>query len=138
MPFSVTSGRDNALSGPTNNSGTNDLADQITAQSWRTAGASQLSRYFNTTAFVQNAPGTFGDSGRNSMTGPGVWNWDLSIVKSIPVTERVQTSLRFEAFNLLNHANFNTPVAVLTSPNFGTIVAAGSPRVLQLALKLNF
>ena len=138
MPFSVYSGRDNALSGPTNNSGTNDLADQISPDSSRPAGANQLAKWFNTAAYVQNAPGTFGNSGRNSLTAPGVWNWDFALVKSIPLTETVQTGIRFEAFNLLNHANFNAPAGTLTSPNFGTITTAASPRVLQLALKLSF
>jgi hypothetical protein len=137
-PFSVTSGRDNALSGPTNNSGTNDLADQISPDSSRPAGANKLARYFNTAAFVQNAPGTFGNSGRNSMTAPGLWNWDLSLVKSVKLTERLAAGIRAEAFNLLNHANFNAPNGVLTSPNYGSITTAASPRVLQLALKLNF
>ena len=138
MPFGVASGRDNALSGPTNNSGTNDLADQITADTSRPAGASQLAKWFNTAAYVQNAAGTFGNGGRNSLTAPGVWNWDFALVKSVPIAERMQASLRFEAFNLLNHANFNQPAATLTSPNFGTITTAGSPRVLQLALRVSF
>jgi Carboxypeptidase regulatory-like domain len=136
--FAVTSGRDNALSGPTNNSGTNDLADQISAQSGRPAGVDQLAKWFNTAAYVQNAPGTFGNSGRNSLTAPGAWNWDFGLVKNFPITETVQAGLRFEAFNLLNHANFNTPSSVLTSPNFGSITTASSPRVLQLALRMSF
>jgi hypothetical protein len=97
-----------------------------------------LAKWFNTAAYVQNAPGTFGNSGRNALRAPGIWNWDLALAKSVPVTERVQLGLRFEAFNLLNHANFNAPSGVLTSPNFGTITTAGSPRVLQAALKLSF
>jgi hypothetical protein len=137
-PFSVTSGRDNALSGPTNNSGTNDLADQISAQSARPAGINQLARWFNTAAYVQNAPGTFGDSGRNSLTAPGAWNWDFCLVKSVPVRESIQAAIRFEAFNLLNHTNFSTPASVLTSPSFGSITTALSPRVLQLALRVSF
>jgi len=119
-------------------SGTNDLADQINANSTRPESANKLRQYFNTAAFVQNAAGTFGNSGRNSMTGPGAWNWDLALVKNVAIREPLQLGFRFEAFNLLNHANFNNPNATLTSPNFGTIVSASSPRVLQLALKLNF
>jgi hypothetical protein len=138
LPFSVTSGRDNALSGPTNNSGTNDLADQITARSARPAGANQLAQWFNVAAYVPNALGTYGDSGRNALTAPGEWNWDFGLVKSVPVTERVQVALRFEAFNFLNHANFTTPASVLTSPSFGAITGALAPRVFQLAMKLSF
>lgn len=72
------------------------------------------------------------------MIAPGLWNWDLSVVKSVKITERLAAGIRIEAFNLLNHANFNAPASVLTSPNYGAITTAASPRVLQLAAKLNF
>ncbi len=137
-PFSVFSGRDNSLSGPTTNSGVNDLADMVTPQSWRPAGANSLREWFNTAAYVQNALGTFGDSGRNGLTGPGMWNWDFGLLKDVPITDRVRTELRFEAFNLLNHANFGNPVATLTNVNFGRILTAAAPRVIQLSLRLAF
>ena len=138
MPFSVISGRDNALSGPTTNSGTNDLADQISPDSARPAGVDQLRMWFNTAAYVPNALGTFGNSGRNALRAPGAVNWDFGLIKTIPTVERVRLEFRFEAFNILNHANFGTPVNSHASPNFGRIQTALAPRVLQLALKLAF
>jgi hypothetical protein len=138
LPFSVFSGRDNAFSGPTTNSGVNDLADQITARSSRPAGADFLQQWFNTTAYVQNAVGTFGDSGRNGLTAPGAWNWDFGLLKAFPVTERVRTEFRFEAFNCLNHANFGTPINTLTNRNFGKVLSASAPRVIQFSLRLGF
>jgi len=138
FPFSVQSGRDNALSGPTTNSGTNDLADQISSQSARPAGVDRLQSWFNTAAFVQNALGTFGNSGRNALRAPGSFGWDFGLIKNIPIVDRVRLDFRFEAFNVINHANFNAPVNSLASPFFGRIQTASSPRILQLALKVAF
>lgn len=137
-PFSVRSGVDNSLSGPTTNSGTNDLADQISQDTTRPSGANKLQEWFNTAAYVKNAPGTFGDSGRNSLGSPASMDWDFGLMKGIPITERAHMELRFEAFNFLNHPNFDAPVATLTNQNFGRILTAGSPRVIQLAAKLTF
>jgi hypothetical protein len=50
----------------------------------------------------------------------------------------MRLQVRAEAFNIANHANFGLPVADLNSANFGRILSAGSPRLLQFALKLSF
>ena len=97
-----------------------------------------MAEYFNTSAFALNALGTFGTAGRSSLWGPGAWNVDFGVVKDIPISEPFHTQFRVEAFNLFNHANFNTPENTRTNPNFGKILSAGDPRVLQLALKLSF
>lgn len=137
--FSVSSGQANSLTGPTTNSGTLDLADRVPGVSVaRPAGVSGLQEYFNTAAFKPNALGTFGDSGRNSMDGPGSFGWDLGVLKTVPVTERIRVTLRGEAFNVLNHTNFSTPVATYTNSNFGKTISAGAPRVIQVALRLAF
>ena len=72
------------------------------------------------------------------MTGPGFVGFDMGVVKATPITERVGLQFRFEAFNILNHANFNNPVNTLTNVNFGKLTSAQDPRVLQFALKLAF
>ena len=137
-PFSVYSGRDNALSGPTTNSGNNDLADQLVSQSARPAGVNALAQWFNTGAFVVNAIGTYGNSGRNALTGPALVDWDLGILKRFPIREGMDLQYRAEAFNALNHANFSDPVATVTNVNFGKILSAGSPRVIQMSLRFAF
>jgi hypothetical protein len=114
------------------------VADQISANSARPAGADKLEEWFNTAAFVRNALGTFGNSGRNSLIGPGAFNWDFGLAKHIPVAETVDVEFRFEAFNFLNHANFNNPNATQSSALFGEITSAAEPRVIQFGLKLNF
>ena len=138
MPFGVQSGRDNAMSGPTTNSGVNDLADQISAASARPSGADPIAQWFNTAAYVQNALGTFGNSGRNALEGPGAFVWDFGLIKGIPITEKVRGEFRFEAFNFANHTNLGSPIASLANPNVGRIQSALPPRNLQLALKVMF
>jgi hypothetical protein len=56
----------------------------------------------------------FGNMGRNSLRGPNFRQFDLSIFKNTPVTERVTVQFRAEFFNLLNHPNFASPLY----PNF--------------------
>ena len=66
-------------------------------------------RYFDPNAFMVPPNGTYGNLGRNAFTGPGLAALDISLVKSTRFNERVTLQLRAEAFNALNHANFNTP-----------------------------
>jgi hypothetical protein len=95
-------------------------------------------RWFNTSAFVFPAFGTFGNSGRNTLDGPGYQNFNASLVKNTALGERVKLQLRAEAFNLFNHPNFNLPDNFLGSPTFGRILSAQSPRHLQFGVKLLF
>ncbi|MGH9627162.1 MAG: carboxypeptidase regulatory-like domain-containing protein [Bryobacteraceae bacterium] len=94
--------------------------------------------YFNADAFAVNAPGTFGTSGRNIMRGPGDVNVDIGVVKNFPVREGWRVQFRSEFFNALNRVNLGNPNTNATSPQFGRITSAGSPRVVQLALKFLF
>jgi len=134
IPFTVSSGRDNSLSGAPNN----DTADQSTPNSRRPPGANPLAEWFNRAAFTLNAIGTFGSSGRNALTGPGTWNVDAALFKRTQLSEAAGLQIRFEAFNLFNHANFGAPVSTVTNPNFGVIITANDPRVLQFGAKLTF
>jgi hypothetical protein len=94
--------------------------------------------WFDTTAFARPAVGTLGSSGRNVLIGPGVGNFDFSLIKDTRMTERVMLQLRAESFNLFNHALFNAPDGNVDNRTFGQISAAGDPRRLQFALKLLF
>src|SRR5581483_2559173 len=89
----------------------------------------------------------FGDFGRNVIIGPGFNNVDFSLVKHTKINERFNTELRFEAFDLLNHANLGQPggTALVGSTTFGVIRStrfptgdSGSSRQLQFAMKLQF
>src|ERR1039458_5219174 len=94
--------------------------------------------WFNTSAFAIPPYGTFGNSGRNTLEGPGMATVDLSLVKNTAIRERATVQFRVEAFNVLNRTNFGLPDNFIGSPTFGQILSAGNPRRLQLGLKLLF
>ncbi|HEY3838843.1 MAG TPA: carboxypeptidase regulatory-like domain-containing protein, partial [Bryobacteraceae bacterium] len=101
-------------------------------------------QWFNPAAFLAppNASGFYGNLGRDTLTGPGLATWDLSLLKEIPVRESLHLQFRAEFFNVLNHANFNTPNAVTftpagPSPTAGVITSTSTTsRQIQFALKL--
>jgi hypothetical protein len=98
-----------------------------------------VNEWFNTTAFVVNAPGTFGDAKRNLLRAPGLFNVDLAAHKSFQLTERVSAQLRVESFNFTNTPAFAAPDAIVTDTlNFGKIQSAGNPRQIQLGVKVLF
>jgi hypothetical protein len=130
MPFSIYSGIDNSLTG----NGL-DRADQVGNPA---AVSRSIGEWFNTQAFVPNAIGTYGDTGRNFLIGPGLVDADLSLAKSIPLIEGTRLVLRAEAFNVLNHPNFGMPSNTLTSGTYGSITSAHDPRILQFSGKFTF
>ncbi|MGB6843936.1 MAG: carboxypeptidase regulatory-like domain-containing protein [Candidatus Acidiferrales bacterium] len=119
-----------------------DRADIVPGQNFdvRKGGQSQwLNEYFNTAAFTFNAPGTFGDSGRNMFQGPPSKNVDAAIAKNWSVRERYNLPFRWEMFNAFNHPNFGTPDAnVGDGGSFGKITSLGPMRVMQAGLKFAF
>jgi hypothetical protein len=66
--------------------------------------------WFNPSIFTLPAYGSYGDSGRNTMCGPGVVDVDLSLMKQTKLNDRFSIEFRAESFNLFNHANFDVPV----------------------------
>ena len=96
-------------------------------------------QWFNTnTAFVIPALGTFGNAGRNIINGPGLVNLDVAVVRMFHLSERFQLQFRAQAYNSLNHPNFNYPNATADSSSFGKIGSAADPRELEGALRLVF
>jgi hypothetical protein len=84
---------------------------------------------------------TIGNSGRRFFSGPGINNYDLTLQKSLKLTESKSFELRLDSFNAFNHAQFYGPLAVqgnIGSATFGQVVSAASPRLGQVALKINF
>jgi hypothetical protein len=140
LPFTVTTGVDNSLSGIGR-----DRADIIGAPyiSGDRSKADMLLQYFNTKAFVANALGTFGTSSRNMLVGPGVATFDVAISKQFPLPfgrfrERLSMTFRAEFFDVFNRANFGNPNASTISSTFGRITSAGDPRITQLSMKFVF
>ena len=94
-----------------------------------------------------------GNVGKGQFIGPGFWDWDMSGVKNIPLTERLGMQFRAEFFNIFNHTNFaynaagvtsgGTTSASVTQSNpslatFGRILGAADPRIMQFALRFTF
>ena len=94
--------------------------------------------WFDVTAFTAPAQGTFGNSGRNILTGPRYQNFDLSLLKGFHWTEARYLEIRVEAFNALNHPNFFGPNSDISSGGRGTITGAAAPRILQGGAKIYF
>src|SRR6266496_2584478 len=79
-----------------------------------------------------------GNMGRNTLRGPGINNWDLSILKRFKFSEAKSLEFRSEFFNAFNHAQFLNPDLQGFSSTFGQITTARPPRLIQFALKLYF
>jgi hypothetical protein len=95
-------------------------------------------KWLNPAAFVANPAGTFGNAGAYSLQGPGYYNLDLALSRSFQTRESQKLEVRFESFNSLNQVNFSNPTSSLSSAQFGRITSAGSPRILQVAMKYIF
>ena len=118
--------------------------------------AQRVARFFDPGAFSAPAYGVVGNVGRDTLTGPGYADWDLSLLKTTLLTEGTRLQFRAEIFNVLNHTNLQTPNAVvfssgpiqgtssnqsapvIQSPTAGVITAASTSRQIQLGLKLLF
>jgi hypothetical protein len=108
-------------------------------------GQRTLGKWFNTAAFAVPAAGTWGNSGRNILQGPGTKTVDFSLFKDTHLRESKVLQLRAEAFNLANTPQFNNPAATAGTTNIGTISSAASEstfqrteRQIQFAAKITF
>ncbi len=96
-------------------------------------------RFFNTDAFSEPPPLTFGNAGRNILPGPGINLFDLALHRRFGLGESRSLEFRAELFNAFNHPNFGIPGPYPDfGPFFGRIFSVGDPRRIQMALKLNF
>jgi hypothetical protein len=86
--------------------------------------------------------GNPGNARRRFFSGPGIDNYDMSLQKSVSLPQSRSIVLRLEAFNVFNHAQFYGPQSVngnITESNeFGNVVSAAAPRLMQLAAKFVF
>lgn len=133
-PLDLTSGLDNSLTGV--GSDTPDVIGNyhVTNRS----KADSATHWFNPAAFKQNAIGTCGTLGVNTLRGPGYINVDLNIQKNFLFAERYGVEFRTSMYNAFNHANLNNPTTVLTSANFGKITTATDPRVIEFGVRLKY
>ncbi|MBV8906182.1 MAG: TonB-dependent receptor, partial [Acidobacteriia bacterium] len=105
--------------------------------------------WINPAAFAAPAPGTLGDLGRSNIPGPGFWELDASLSRGFRIREGVTIQLRVDAFNLTNSYRAGVPSGLTTSggsgitttvnsAQFGQILTAMDPRILQVAGKFIF
>lgn len=144
FPVTLSSDDDNSLQGSNPNGVNNrymDLQDVVSGSLDINHHPANGKPYFNTGLFTPNALGTPGDAKRRYFSGPGMFNTDLALLKSVRMSEGKSLQLRAEAFNVFNHSQFFGPSAVngnISSPLFGQVVQAAPPRLLQVAAKFTF
>jgi len=136
LPISLMENDDNALVGANavpvdvpNFAGGHVLAD---------TNPRHRNAYFNTSLFSNEQLGQFGNSRRRFFHGPGLNNFDMALQKSTKIIENTELQLRFEAFNVFNHAQFNNPSGEINSSTFGLITSARDPRIMQVAARFTF
>ena len=109
-----------------------------------------VAEWFDTSVYSAPAcatgPDCWGDTGRNSVVGPGRHNWNISFFKNFVFSETRGSNLQFRAefFNIWNHTQLNASAQNggvsnnFGAGDFGQIKSAYDPRIVQLALKLYF
>ncbi len=141
-PFTVTAGQDNSLTSIGHDRPNLINAHNVYTHQGITQSPSGNRYYIHPSSFAQissSAFGGYGNIGRNTFRGPSYYNLDSEISRMFPIHERLNLDLRLEAFNLLNHPNFNPPASVLTSGTFGQITSQnGNARLFQGAIKILF
>ena len=136
LPVSLSENDDNSLIG----------ANAVPVDVPNYAGGSVLgdtnprhgSLYFNTSLFTPEALGQLGNSRRRFFHGPGLNNFDMALLKNFNFTESKVLELRFEAFNVFNHAQFFNPDGEINSSQFGLVTGARPSRIMQVGAKFLF
>jgi len=94
--------------------------------------------FFNLLAFTTPPAGQFGDAGRNTIPGPGLFSMNLSLQRTITLHERIRLQMRVDATNVTNHVNITGIGTVVNSITYGVPLSAGGMRTLSATLRLNF
>ena len=140
FPFTPVIGANRSGDGDTRNPDRPSLNPQFTGP----VILGSPNQWFNPSAFVLPAAGTYGNLGRGVYSGPGLADLDASLIKTSPIGERARLQFRAEFFNVLNHPNFASPNQTVFSgtaynASVGLITAtATTSREIQFALKLMF
>jgi hypothetical protein len=155
-PFTVTAGVDNSFTDVGNDRPKLVSGVPVYLNQTLRSGTGQANRgYLNPAAFAQVTAGcpttplspvtcagygTFGNAARNAYRGPNAFNFDAQISRIFPIYESLSTTLRLEAFNVLNHPNFSNPTSNFnTTATFGQISGTSNQaRVFQGSVKFIF
>ncbi|MBI3473603.1 MAG: TonB-dependent receptor [Candidatus Solibacter usitatus] len=132
LPFTV--GSQNADTGGAGGSRPDFIRDGTLSGDQRT-----ILRWFDPTGYATPKQYTFGNTGRNTLFGPGRTNVDMSLFKDFPIKEEFKVQFRAEAFNVFNHPQFGQPNASVENSQAGRITSlVGNPRQLQVALRVQW
>jgi hypothetical protein len=145
MEFQAQSGFPLTISvfGDTANAGTvvseNPIRANLTGAKVFSSGTRNSTTWFNPAAFAAPPAYTFGNSGRNSVYGPGMQTMDLGLVRDFSLAEKTRFEARAEFFNALNHTNLGTPNRFVNTSSFSSITEVATPgREIQLSARLSF
>jgi hypothetical protein len=150
-PFTVSVGFDNANINPSSET---QRADRVNGVPLLPSGFQQnVLHWYNPAAFATPAPFTFGNLGRNTLTGPNLVDFDFAVFKNFKFTESKNLQFRADFFNIFNNVNFSPPgggasqgfstlggevTDAVSSPNFMGIFSAAAAREIQFSLKFLF
>ncbi|MCI0625343.1 MAG: TonB-dependent receptor [Acidobacteria bacterium] len=132
LPFTVTA------SGSPTNTGAGTRADAVPGVDPKLENRT-VQQWFNPAAFRTPTAFNWGNLGRNTLTGPPAYNFDLTLVKKFPLAETRHLVFRSEFFNAFNTPQFTLPAGTIGATGVGTIAATARPsRQIQFALKFVF
>jgi len=135
LPITLSENDDNSLIGA--NAIPVDVPNFAGGHVLQTTNPRKGGTYFNTSLFSNEQLGQFGNSSRRFFHGPGLNNWNIALLKTTKITESKELQLRFEGFNVFNHAQFQNPTGEINS-TFGVVTSARDPRIMQVAAKFLF
>jgi hypothetical protein len=137
LPITLTENDDNSLIGA--NAIPLDVPNFSGGKVFADTNPRHGNAYFNTALFSNELVGQLGNSRRRFFHGPGLNNWNMALLKTTKITESKQLELRFEAFNVFNHAQFANPSGEINSSSFGVVSSTlRDPRIMQLGAKFLF
>ena len=143
FPVTLINNNDTSLLGTEPNGVNNNGVDELnfTPGPLELNGNPRKGAAFNTALFSLPALGDFGDARRRFFHGPGSDDTDVALRKATPLLDGRELDLRVEAFNVFNHAQFFGAGSVegnVGSADFGQIVSAAPPRLMQVSARVRF
>ena len=133
LPFTVTT------SGTATNTGASSSRANVVPGVAQYPATKSVKQWFNPAAFSVPTAYNWGNSKRNILRGPNEINVDASAEKRFRIREGTDLLFRLEAFNMLNHPQFQIPAAVIAQGGVGSITTtSNTARQLQFTLRLTF
>jgi hypothetical protein len=94
--------------------------------------------FLNPAAFTKPAQGQWGNAGRNSIIGPDQFSLNASLARTFRMGDRLNTDIRFDANNVLNHVTYPSWITNINSAQFGLPGSANQMRTMQATVRVRF